>query len=85
MVYFLRRMEKRYSMIDICFSGDAALIMRVIRSIDKLLHGLYTFTARLRGNQNYGLVARMWDRIPGGALLLCLTAIILFNYTLLLP
>jgi hypothetical protein len=80
-------MAKRYSTIDICFSGDAVLIMRVIRSIDKLPFDFNLITVGFRKSGNYCLVFRTGSRdvMPGGVLFLSLTTNILFNYTLLLP
>jgi hypothetical protein len=80
-------MAKKYFTIDICFSVDAALIMRIICSLDKLLFGFYTFTVGFQENGNYGLAVRtgLRDVIPGGVLFLSLTTNIHFNYTLLLP
>jgi hypothetical protein len=42
-------------MIDI-FSGDTALIMCIIRSIDKILFSLDTFEVGFRDGGKYGLV-----------------------------
>jgi hypothetical protein len=74
-----------YSTIAICFSGNAALIMRVIRSLDKFLSGLNIFEVGFRDSRKYGFVLWMVSRdgVPSGVLFLSLTTNILFNQTLL--